>query len=118
MENWTEKLDIISDKVKNLLGAYHGLKSENETLKIEIDHLKVEVEQFKKQNLNINSEQTDQVVTVTERHIKDTESNAENTEKLYDNTQNSNRLKTQLDEIIEDLDHCIHIIQTTANGKK
>lgn len=118
MENWTEKLDVISDKVKNLLGAYHGLKSENETLKIEINHLKVEVEQFKKQTLNIKSEQTDQVVTVTERLVKNPESHAESTERLHDNTQDTSRLRTQLDEIIEDLDHCIHIIQTTANGKK
>lgn len=115
MENWTEHLELLSAKVKNLLGAFHNLKSENESLKSEISHLKVEIDQLKTQELNINTKQADREQTVSSHSVKESVTPSG----IFQDTKNQDhtRLRTQLDEIIEDLDRCIQIIQTTTDGK-
>ena len=118
MENWTENLEKLSEKVKNLLGAFHRLQSDNQSQKEEISRLKVEIELIRKQNNNINAEHTNQVKTVIE-HSEEMPDNTttQSVDQEIENKKNG-RLKTQLDEIIEDLDRCIQIIQTTTNGNK
>ncbi|MCZ2101868.1 MAG: hypothetical protein LC107_10070 [Chitinophagales bacterium] len=118
MENWNEKLEIISGKVRNLLDAFHRLQSENSSQKEEINRLKVEIDQIRAQKNNINSEQTNQVTTVIEQSANRSDDTTGVQHHSDFKNQKNDHVKTQLDEIIEDLDRCIQIIQTNANGKQ
>lgn len=117
MENWTKQLELLSEKVKNLLGAFHSLKSENDTLKSEINHLKVEIGQLRTQELNINTKQADREQTVSTHSVNESDTRSGISDEMKHKNLENTRLRTQIDEIIEDLDRCIQIIQTTSDGK-
>ncbi len=118
MEIWTDKLDVITGKIRNLLDAYIDVKSENESLKNEINHLKVEIVQFEEQLNYINSEQINAVETVSTLSTKTSDISTPNPDLTQKNKEHSDGMKTKLDEIIEELDQCIQIIQSNSYGSK
>ncbi|KXK39612.1 MAG: hypothetical protein J5I52_08290 [Saprospiraceae bacterium] len=124
MENTVKNLDIIIQKVSKLMDAYHDLKAENETMRDQISLLKVEVENYKSQ-----IEQNNNINIATPGKVEDQKVAKQLTNQISDisevrsasphqGQQQPELLKMQLDEIIDELDQCIHIIQKNRDGKQ
>lgn len=124
MENTVKNLDIIIQKVSKLMDAYHDLKAENETMRDQIGLLKVEAENYKSQ-----IEQNNNINIATPGKVEDQKVAKQLTNQISDisevrsasphqGQQQPELLKMQLDEIIDELDQCIHIIQKNRDGKQ
>lgn len=124
MENTVKNLDIIIQKVSKLMDAYHDLKAENETMRDQIGLLKVEAENYKSQ-----IEQNNNINIATPGKVEDQKGAKQLTNQISDisevrsasphqGQQQPELLKMQLDEIIDELDQCIHIIQKNRDGKQ
>lgn len=118
MQNILSNLDVISKKLNVLLGKYQDLKAENEQLKDIISNLKVDAENYKSNlKLNINKEEERKEEGEESLNKNTDNSKIDNTEVEINKVDEPKQLKIQLDEIIDDIDKCIHIIQSSEDGR-
>jgi hypothetical protein len=115
MENLLTRLDSVLAKLQELKLNYQQLKAEKHDLELKFSDLKVEAEQYK---LKLKEQKEGEG-----KDIKTTLSTSDNSETIkVDSMSYSNRnidaeqIKLRLDGFIEDIDQCIHIIQTKENG--
>lgn len=109
-----QKLDEIKTKLQNILEENLRLNAENQQLKEDVELLKVEASLEKKVDLNINKEQEEK------EEVKDEFSTSINPTAIFDESvaqKDTAQLKMKLDEFIEDIDQCIHIIKSENDGK-
>lgn len=117
MQNLAENLEVIIEKTKRLVNEYHLLKAENVKLEVQLSHLKVEADQYKKmaeQKMAIEEEEIVEDKTESKKIVDIADQNKADQE---GHTPENKQLKIKLDEFIEDLDQCIHIIQSGEYGK-